>query len=78
MPGNADGPRPQDSKTRGTITLRPVALLALTVIALLAMVAVGLISGADEGKCSVIVATLVPLVSAAIPYCIRSKGNGDE
>lgn len=77
MPGNADDPRKQYSRTRGTITCLPIALLAVTVIALLGMVAVGLISVGEAGECSVIVATLVPLVTAEIVYCFRSKGSGE-
>ena len=55
-----------------------IALLAFTVVALLAMVAFGLISVAEAKEFNVIVATLVPLVSAAIVYYFRSKGGGDE
>ena len=77
-PGSAYDPRPQESKARRTITYLLIALLAFTVVALLAMVAFGLISVAEAKEFNVIVATLVPLVSAAIVYYFGSKGGGDE
>lgn len=75
--GNAYDPRPRDDKARRTITYLLIALLAFTVTALLAMVSFGLISVAEVEEFNVIVATLVPLVTAAIVYYFRSKGGSD-